>query len=285
MLIGYENEAISAKDEGIELEYVIPDSTILIENPVAVTTDARTTAQKFVDFTRSDEAQQIFADYGYRPVVKSVLEKNADKFPTPAQLFTIDEFGGWEQGRRRVLRRPRRLRRSRSSRSWVTRPSSASLEHQMTTTRHSRRHPAEGGPPGPLRRGGAHPRGRHDLAQPDRPDPARAPWSLRSLDDGLGGVLGRDLGSPRRSAAIKLTVISSLIVVAINAVMGTLIAWVLVRDEFRGQALRQLDHRPALRAADDRRRPDAARPLRRTTARSASTSPTPRPPSSSRCCS
>ena len=38
-------------------------------------------------------------------------------------------------------------------------------------------------------------------------------------------------------AAIKLTLISSLIVVAINAVMGTLIAWVLVRDDFRGKRL------------------------------------------------
>jgi sulfate transport system permease protein len=38
-------------------------------------------------------------------------------------------------------------------------------------------------------------------------------------------------------AALKLTVICSLIVVAINAVFGTIIAWVLVRDEFRGKAI------------------------------------------------
>jgi sulfate/thiosulfate transport system permease protein len=37
-------------------------------------------------------------------------------------------------------------------------------------------------------------------------------------------------------AALKLTVICSLIVVAINAFFGTVIAWVLVRDEFRGKA-------------------------------------------------
>ena len=37
VLIGYENEAIQAQDEGIELEYVIPEQTILIENPGAVT--------------------------------------------------------------------------------------------------------------------------------------------------------------------------------------------------------------------------------------------------------
>ena len=41
VLIGYENEAIQAQDEGIELDYVLPDSTIKIENPGAVTTEAQ----------------------------------------------------------------------------------------------------------------------------------------------------------------------------------------------------------------------------------------------------
>jgi sulfate transport system permease protein len=38
-------------------------------------------------------------------------------------------------------------------------------------------------------------------------------------------------------AALKLTVIASFVVAAINAVSGTLIAWVLVRDDFRGKAI------------------------------------------------
>jgi sulfate/thiosulfate transport system substrate-binding protein len=95
VLIGYENEAIQAKDEDIELEYVIPDQTILIENPIAATTEASDVAQKFVDYTRTDDAQQLFADRGYRPVVESVLETNRDKFPDPKDLFTIEKFGGW----------------------------------------------------------------------------------------------------------------------------------------------------------------------------------------------
>ena len=45
------------------------------------------------------------------------------------------------------------------------------------------------------------------------------------------------ISEPEAWAAIKLTVISSLIIVAINAVMGTLIAWVLVRDDFRGKSI------------------------------------------------
>jgi sulfate/thiosulfate transport system substrate-binding protein len=97
VLVGYENEAIQAKQEGIDLEYVTPDSTILIENPIAVTKDASDAAQKFLDFLYTDPAQQDFADAGYRPVVKSIADKNASKFPTPSGLFTIAEFGGWSK--------------------------------------------------------------------------------------------------------------------------------------------------------------------------------------------
>ncbi len=97
VLVGYENDAIQAKKEGIDLEYVTPDSTILIENPIAVTKDAPSEAQKFVDFLYTDQGQQDFADAGYRPVVKSVADKNASKFPTPSGLFTIDQFGGWDK--------------------------------------------------------------------------------------------------------------------------------------------------------------------------------------------
>ena len=97
VLVGYENDAIQAKKDGIKLEYVIPDSTILIQNPIAVTKDAPSAAQKFVSFLYTDAAQQKFADAGYRPVVKSVFQKNADKFPTPSGLFTIDQFGGWSK--------------------------------------------------------------------------------------------------------------------------------------------------------------------------------------------
>ena len=97
VLVGYENEAIQAKASGVNLEYVTPDSTILIENPVAVTKDASPDAKKFLDYLYTDPAQQDFADAGYRPVVKSVFDKNASKFPVPSGLFTIDKFGGWSK--------------------------------------------------------------------------------------------------------------------------------------------------------------------------------------------
>jgi sulfate/thiosulfate transport system substrate-binding protein len=99
VLLGYENEAIQAQDEGVELDYVIPDDTILIENPAAVTTKAQDpdAANALLDYIYTDEGQQAFADYGYRPVVKSVLEDNRDDFPEPPGLFTIQEFGGWSK--------------------------------------------------------------------------------------------------------------------------------------------------------------------------------------------
>lgn len=56
-----------------------------------------------------------------------------------------------------------------------------------------------------------------------------------SLSNGAGAFRDAVTGS-ESMAALKLTAVCSLIVVAINAVFGTIIAWVLVRDEFPGKA-------------------------------------------------
>jgi sulfate/thiosulfate transport system permease protein len=55
-----------------------------------------------------------------------------------------------------------------------------------------------------------------------------------SLSSGLD-AFWKSVTGEQAMAALKLTVVCSLIVVAINAVFGTIIAWVLVRDEFRGK--------------------------------------------------
>ena len=97
VLIAYENEAIKAQQKGEPVDYVIPDQTILIQNPIAVTKNAKdpAAAQAFVKFLYTSQAQQIFAKYGYRPVVKADL--SASQFPTPSGLFTIADFGGWSK--------------------------------------------------------------------------------------------------------------------------------------------------------------------------------------------
>jgi sulfate transport system substrate-binding protein len=96
VLLGYENEAILAQQSGEEIDYIVPDETILIENPLAVINESENleTAQAFADFLYTKEAQQIFADTGYRPVVEGV--ESPHDFPTPAKLFDITKFGGWD---------------------------------------------------------------------------------------------------------------------------------------------------------------------------------------------
>jgi sulfate transport system substrate-binding protein len=97
VLISYENEAIGAQLKGEKVDYVTPDDTILIENPAAVTSDAKNKkdAQAFLNFARSPQGQKLFAAQGYRPVIKSLVDKK--KFPTPSGLFTIDDLGGWDK--------------------------------------------------------------------------------------------------------------------------------------------------------------------------------------------
>ena len=58
----------------------------------------------------------------------------------------------------------------------------------------------------------------------------------QSAQDGFGGFI-QAITNPQAVAALKLTFMASLVVVAINVVTGTLIAWVLVRDSFRGKAI------------------------------------------------
>ena len=59
---------------------------------------------------------------------------------------------------------------------------------------------------------------------------------LRASEDGAGSFW-RAVSSPQAVAALKLTLAVSLAVVAVNAVAGTAIAWVLVRDRFPGKAV------------------------------------------------
>jgi sulfate/thiosulfate transport system substrate-binding protein len=72
----------------------VPGSTILIENPAAVTADSAhpKEAQAFLNFLYTPTAQGIYAKNGYRPVVKGASNIS---FPTPASLFTIGQLGGW----------------------------------------------------------------------------------------------------------------------------------------------------------------------------------------------
>ena len=102
VLLTYENEAIYANKKGVHTEYVLPKQTILIENPVALTKSGlkHAEAKAFLKFLWSAKAQKLFADTGYRPVVKSVAQSTKYRFRKPKTLFTISTkalgLRGWK---------------------------------------------------------------------------------------------------------------------------------------------------------------------------------------------
>jgi sulfate/thiosulfate transport system substrate-binding protein len=103
VLLAYENEAILAKSKGEEIDYVVPQQTILIENPVAVTKDAPPAAAEFLEYIRSPEAQRVFGEAGYRPVNESLADEF--QFPMPPDLFTIEDVGGWDEVQKKFFDR------------------------------------------------------------------------------------------------------------------------------------------------------------------------------------
>ena len=104
VLISYENEAILARASGEDFEYVVPDDTLLIENPGAVLKDADPKAQAWLEYLLTEEAQTEFAKNGFRPLVEGIdvevpgANDPSNPFPEPAKLLTIDgDFGGWSE--------------------------------------------------------------------------------------------------------------------------------------------------------------------------------------------
>src|SRR3954453_15349682 len=97
VFLAYENEAIFAQHHNQPVQFVIPKATILIENPIAVTTTShhKPQARAFVNFLHTKPAQRIYAQNGYRPVVQGVTQ--GLNFPNRPQLFTIKYVGGWAQ--------------------------------------------------------------------------------------------------------------------------------------------------------------------------------------------
>ena len=95
VLLTYENEALLARSKGQPAYFVIPKATIRIENPIAMLSNShnKATAAAFVKFLYTPQAQRLFAETGYRPVVPSALR--GFSFPVRPQLFTVKYLGGW----------------------------------------------------------------------------------------------------------------------------------------------------------------------------------------------
>jgi sulfate/thiosulfate transport system substrate-binding protein len=97
VLLDYEDDALYAQHQGEPVTIVTPPQTILIQNPIAVTTKSAnaTAAKAFVSFLLSPAGQKVWGQQGYRPVLPSVAAQF--KFPKPQTLFTINAFGGWSK--------------------------------------------------------------------------------------------------------------------------------------------------------------------------------------------
>lgn len=102
--ITYENEVLTAQEAGLEDEMVIPPSTILIENPVALVDEnvdkhcVRPVAEAFVEFLHTPEAKELYTSVGFlRSTDPAEAQKGGEGFPKVEDLFTVDDFGGWDE--------------------------------------------------------------------------------------------------------------------------------------------------------------------------------------------
>ncbi|CAN5745575.1 sulfate ABC transporter substrate-binding protein [soil metagenome] len=103
--ITYENEILTAQEAGLDDEMVIPSSTVLIENPVAIVDEnvdkhcVRPVAEAFVEFLHTDEVKELYASDGFlRPVdIEEAKKGDRDQFPPLEDVFSVEELGGWDE--------------------------------------------------------------------------------------------------------------------------------------------------------------------------------------------
>lgn len=101
--VTYENEILLRQKQGKSDVLLVPDATLLIENPAALVDKnadkhgVREVAEAFVEYLHGDEAQRAFADFGFRSVSDKVAEEFKDKYPTPPTLFDMSYLGGWKK--------------------------------------------------------------------------------------------------------------------------------------------------------------------------------------------
>lgn len=103
VIVTYENELRARIQQGVPYEIVVPEHTILIENPAAVVDrnadkhGTREIAEAFIAYLHSEEAQRVFVKHGFRPVNETVKQETAGQFAEPPGLFDIAYLGGWDE--------------------------------------------------------------------------------------------------------------------------------------------------------------------------------------------
>lgn len=107
VLIAWENEAYLAMEEYPgEYEIVTPSVSILAQPSVAVVDSnveehgTGETAEAYLEYLYSDEAQRLAGENYYRPSNETILQEFSDRFNLDMNLITIDAFGGWDEAYR-----------------------------------------------------------------------------------------------------------------------------------------------------------------------------------------
>ncbi len=102
VIVTYENELLPRIKQGRPYELIFPPETVVVENPIAVIDrnadrhHVRDLADAFVTFLHSEEAQQAFVEFGFRPTNDVIMKTSAATFSHPPHIFTITDLGGWD---------------------------------------------------------------------------------------------------------------------------------------------------------------------------------------------
>ena len=229
VMLAYENEAYFSRMQGLNLQWVIPKTTILIENPIAVTKDSSEQGSRERLPALPPDARRAAGLRRLRLPARGEERREREPQEVPGPTRALHD-------------RPARPRRLGQGAEALLRPveqhhgsfpAPGRREHRLTEIAVSR-----------PRRSGA------------TKDRAATALSFGVVTTFLMVIVGLPLAalvweatsegsqsfwdavsSPEAVAALKLTVGASLAVSLLNAVLGTITAWVLIRDDFRGKTL------------------------------------------------
>ena len=109
-LITYELEGLLMKQEGKEIEIVVPESTIFSEHPAViidrkVTADERPVVTAFLQYLWTDEAQRAFVKYHFRSINNEQLNAANTEFAQIKLPFTVNDLGGWNKAYPDIIER------------------------------------------------------------------------------------------------------------------------------------------------------------------------------------
>ena len=219
VLLSYEYEAITANKNGEKLEYVTPDDTIKINIDIATTKDAPESATAVPRLRprrgRAAEVRRLGLPPGQRD------RPRGEQGQVPGSGRPLHH-----RGPRRLGEGERRPVRHRGRRHREDRGGSGGVHGGMTTASLTLRRPATR--PGVLGLGISTLWLSLIVLLP------LAAVVVRSTEGGFD-TFWNAVSSRQAMSALEFTIGVSLISTVINAVVGTLIAWVLVRDQFRGK--------------------------------------------------